>query len=785
MSTSSNVPDNQQPDVPRLVTQSLLWERLGAKPEYVGVMHQIRGAANILAGVVSQLLPEYTDHTVRHMDRLWQITAHVLTNTEIAAFNSGEAFLLGASFYLHDLGMAFAVTSAGKEKIRTTSEYHTACRRLNKLGTLNGSRVDELALREATRNLHAQKAVELATQPLPGLDRYLIEDSDFRERWAYMVGQIAESHHWKLEQVERSLGRRGSVPGPDGESLDLAYVASVLRLVDFAHINRERAFKTERALRSEIPPESIVHWEAQTNVTGPEREHDLLVFGCTKPLDNIDAWWLFFDLASELDVEIREVYEYLVNRSISKDRFSLKGVKGVENPATFNKFVRLPEKVLPIDIRVQPDSMERVVELLGGRNIYGLDRLAPIRELIQNARDAIELRRSLELADGSSAAAGEIIISLHQEDGRSVLKILDNGIGMTRTVVRKHLLGVGSDFWNSVDFDRDFSKAIDFGFRPIGKFGIGFLSVFMLGDEIEVETEATGNNRIHLALHGVGRRGELREASATGRAGTEIRITLKTGGSEFAEHLPDIVRARAPMLPIRMLVRISKPGSTIETQIEPGWWTHESDESIMSFVRDWPAVSYELGVPRESSRSLFLRRQAIRDSEVDYGGKWSLSGWPDARPQHSDSSRRLICLGGAPSFGVIACSQGIAVEMVRCPDITGLYEMGAVELTASRETILDPAEPPLDRFWRRSDHLVKKIRADLLPAVIARVDDMNSYGMLPGRLEFLRGLSGIFGEELLDKTTLNWIPVTEPPGNLIHRSKQEFSTNWINTQAFC
>jgi hypothetical protein len=46
--------------------------------------------------------------------------------------------------------------------------------------------------------------------------------------------------------------------------------------------------------------------------------------------------------------------------------------------------------------------------------------------------------------------------------------------------------------------------------------------------------------------------------------------------------------------------------------------------------------------------------------------------------------------------------------------------------------------------------------------------------MLPGRIDFLRGLSGIFGEELLDKTTLNWIPVTEPPGNLIHRSKQQF-----------
>jgi hypothetical protein len=45
--------------------------------------------------------------------------------------------------------------------------------------------------------------------------------------------------------------------------------------------------------------------------------------------------------------------------------------------------------------------------------------------------------------------------------------------------------------------------------------------------------------------------------------------------------------------------------------------------------------------------------------------------------------------------------------------------------------------------------------------------------MLPSRIAFLRGMASIFGSELLGTTKLKWIPVTLPPGNLIHHSRQE------------
>lgn len=767
---------SRHPDLPTVVVESPLWQKMGKNQEYSHTLSCIRKIASALAEKISSTLPEYTDHSVKHMDSLWRISGEVLTQREIERFSASEAFLLGASFYVHDLGMAAAVTNAGKEEIRGTKEYRASFERFQKLYT-NLSRADELAIREASRELHARRALEFTTAKLPGLDQYLIEDSEFRSRWGHTIGQIAESHHWSLEEVERSLGSRNATPSPDGDSLDLGYVACMLRIIDFAHIDRARAPRIERLLRSEIPSKSAIHWDAQANITGPRRDGDYLCFGCTEPLKEINAWWLFYDLSSGLDAEIRGVDDYIRNRTVSKDRFSLKGVKGVESPEIFSQFIRLAEGILPIDIRVQPNSMERIVELLGGRHIYGRDKFAPIRELIQNARDAIELRSALERAEGHAHTIGEITVSVERSGEDYWLLVRDNGVGMTRSVVRNHLVGVGSDFWNSVDFYRQYSKAIDAGFRPIGKFGIGFLSVFMLGDHIEVKTEAIGSKRILLALEGVGRRGELREKESSGQFGTEVRILLKEGGDELSKNLPGVVRARAPMLMIPIVVNVVDGGTTLTERIEPSWWKNSSADEVANFVRNWHLVAYRV-IDRDKQAqhadARWLDDYFAHAYTEAFGGKLSLKGWPGARPEHIDELHHLISAGGMESYGVIRCSQGIAVDCLRVPDITGLVELGPVELTVSRESLLDSGRSLSESRRMAPDPLIGMVTAKIRPAVITKVDELQAFGMLPGRLAFLRGLTSIFGEELLSGTALKWIPTTEPPGDLIHRSKVDF-----------
>jgi hypothetical protein len=771
------MPTSKEYEVPTEISRSGLWKRISERTEYAHTIAGIRKIARALGEKIASAMPEYTDHSVEHMDSLWGISGQVLSETELGKFTSSEAFVLGAAFYLHDLGMASTVTAAGQEKIRSTEQYRVALARFGRLNPPDPARADTLALCEATRELHATKAMDLATSQIPGLDQFLIEDTGFRGRWAFTVGQIGASHHWSMEEVERTLGACKITPGPDGENLDLGYLACVLRVIDFAHIDQRRAPRLERLLRSQIPKGSQVHWDAQENITGPIRDGDYLVFGCTQPITTMDAWWLFYDLSSGLDSEIRGVHEYLRNRTASKERFSLKGVKAVETPSAFSEYVRLAEGVVPIDIRVQPDSMERVVELLGGRHIYGQDDLAPIRELIQNARDAIGLRQALERAEGRPQSQGEISVSLTRVEGNFILSVRDNGVGMTRSVVRKHLVGVGSDFWNSLEFYRDYRKAIDAGFKPIGKFGIGFLSVFMLGDHIEVETEALGNNRIRLTLDGLGKRGELRETKATGMIGSEVRVTLKQWGPLLAENLAHVVRARAPMLTIPIVTNVAKDGSIVSERIEPGWWKRVSEEILSSFLRNWLSFSHK---GKAFSKDHSSMRYHYGDllypgSNVNVGGKWAVKGWPGAKPQHIDESRRLLSMGGQTSFGVVVCSQGIAVELLRIPDITGLVEAGEVELTASRESIAEEETATEHGTDRSKSDIAQNTIEALIPAVVARVDEIHTHGMIPGRIGFLRAMASVFGDKILYATKLKWIPVTLPPGNLIHHSRQELA----------
>jgi hypothetical protein len=545
------------PSLPEAVKQTSVFSRLSSRTDLISTIESIRAVAEALGKQIERLLPEYTDHSVRHMDALWRVTDVVLTTAELELCTLDELFLLACAFYVHDLGMAAACTKEGIERLRSSPQYKIALLDFQRDPEIKPERADILAIRAASRELHAELAPSLVLDPIPGLDRYLINDPDAREVWGALIGELAASHHWTLQQLEKRLGRRGAVPTADGGSADLAYVGSVLRISDYAHINRERALQLERRLRSEISKDSSLHWDAQANVTGPNRDGLQLVYGCTAAITSIDAWWVFYDMASGLDLEIRSVREYLEGRKPSMGRFSLLGVRGAESPETFVSYVLLNSDVSPIDIRIQPNSMEKVIDLLGGPALYRDDSLAPLRELIQNCRDAIALRNAMEVVGKTDMTRGRIDISLDLKTSPSILRVRDNGIGMTRSIVRNHLISVGSDFWRSVEFARDFSRAAEGGFEPIGRFGIGFLSVFMLGNNVEVETERAGHDRILLRLRGVGRRGEIIEKLPTGRIGTEIRVQLTQTAAEKLRDLAEITRARAPMLPFPIWIEIN------------------------------------------------------------------------------------------------------------------------------------------------------------------------------------------------------------------------------------
>ena len=719
------------------IKQTRLFERLNTRAEYIATVESIRRIAEALGAQIERLIPEYTDHSIRHMDALWWIADTILLPTEIDRCSIEELFLLCCTFYVHDLGMAIPATNEGIDRLRSTVEYHTALTQTSDANAETKARSEMLAIRSAARSLHAEIARTLTLEPIPGLDRYLIEDTDMREKWGLLIGEIAASHHWTLRQVEMRLGRRDAIPTADGGTADLGYVACLLRISDYAHINRERALQIERGLRSEISQDSSLHWDAQANITGPRRDASQLVYGCTAAVTSIDAWWLFYDTVSGLDAEIRSVRDYLDGRKVSAGRFTLQGVRGAESPESFASFVLLNSEIAPIDIRVQPNSMERVIDLLGGPALYRGDPLAPLRELIQNCRDAIALRNAMEAADREDLTPGKIDISLNTAVDPPMLKVRDNGVGMTRSVVKNHLVSVASNFWDSVDYARDFNRAGEAGFQPIGRFGIGFLSVFMLGSYIEVETERAGSPRVLLRLRGLGRRGELVERVPTGRLGTEVRINLTGHSARLLAALPDIVRARAPMLPFQIRIdQISKDG-TNTTPIAPRWWATIGSMELNEFLAKWEfrAKFGHLLEDSELDKQTFAathRRQARRFSHgIAYN---ETSAWPGTKPDYTGEIGRLVDSGNDKISGVLQCSHGIAVEFQGAEGIFGLVETGEVEIAPDRNAVIT-------RDKRAYSEVMSQLMQGLIPRVLEGVDGLEQFGSIPARHTFLRKIA--------------------------------------------
>ena len=433
-------------DLPKSIQESDLYAKLREDQDLFSIVVSLRDVTAKLAQTISNTLPSFTDHSILHMDALWKISSEILTPVEISNMTSAEAFLLTAAFYLHDVGMAYAATGEGMDRIKSSSAFTSLLAGMSREQSQNPA-VQANAVAVTVRQTHSQAAIALTNDPVPGTDIFLIEIKAVREAWGTTLGKIAANHNWNLERVEQELGAPGVVPLPGGRRGDLGFVACVLRLVDFAHINRDRASRLDRAFRRYVEKNSLVHWLAQENIDGPERDGSEITYRSSSPIKDVDAWWLYYEMLSGLDAEIRAVWRYLEHRTASRGRLSLQGVRGSGSPEAAAAFIP-PAGFLPIAVNLRTGSI-RLVKLLAGESLYGQDPMAAVRELIQNARDAVMLKATLASMPIEKASLKiPIRIALSGRE-KQVLEVTDWGVGMSRQVITDYLLSIASDYWTS------------------------------------------------------------------------------------------------------------------------------------------------------------------------------------------------------------------------------------------------------------------------------------------------------------------------------------------------
>ena len=172
-----------------------------------------------------------------------------------------------------------------------------------------------------------------------------------------------------------------------------------------------------------------------------------------------------------------------------------------------------------------------------GQSLYSRAE-TPIRELIQNAHDAIARRRQIEIN-----FVGRIDVVQDAKAGS--LKFTDDGIGLTPDEAEKYLgtLGVGvTGLLKGRGSEEDRAQVSGSSSGLIGQFGIGLFSGFMLADLVSVESMSSKGEDSILWSAGAGTEIHLRQTNRE-TIGTTVELKLKDEYRVLAEDEEILERA--------------------------------------------------------------------------------------------------------------------------------------------------------------------------------------------------------------------------------------------------
>jgi hypothetical protein len=485
------------------IKNTFIWKRALAPIEnepYADKKEELRSAfmkfrenTSFLVSNISRKLPELTQHDISHLDALWEIAS--LITGENYPINPLEAFVLGGSILLHDSALCIEAYENGETGLRETIEWKDAFSDINEKNPFEDvailkSQADFIALRQ----LHAVQAETLIerrwTDPETGQLIYLLENQLLRKHLGKLIGQIAASHHWDIEFISSKLSsQQNSISTfPREWRIDPVKLACILRCADAAHIDNERAPDFLHALIKRHGL-SFNHWKAQNKLSNvdidqSESKKDTLLFTSTIDYseDEAESWFVAYDAACLVEKEIKSC-NFLLEQRINTEPFQVKKVKGVESPEVMSNYIK-PINWKPCSAMVHVGNIEKVIQNLGGEMLYGAgsDFLGIVlRELLQNARDSIQARVVFD-----KDFTGKIHISIKEEKDTFYLVVEDNGIGMSERVLTGSLLDFGTSFWTSNLVRSEFPGLRSSNFKSIGRFGIGFYSVFMIADQVFV-----------------------------------------------------------------------------------------------------------------------------------------------------------------------------------------------------------------------------------------------------------------------------------------------------------
>jgi hypothetical protein len=500
------------------------------------------------------------------------------------------------------------------------------------------------------------------------------------QQWLVLIG-VSHGHGvgWLRDQLTRPHG------GPDdflilvgrGERVNLAFPGLLLRLADIMDFD---ATRTPRILFNHIGIDNAVslkEWNKHLAITGwdletPPSGEPRLTYSAT-PCRHPVYEKSIRDFATWIDTEIHSVREELLwQRRLLDDRGERFGIHLPRKITLDIKPAGWPQAPIytyrDLQFRLDQDEIQ---QLLMGESLYGDPSLC-IRELLQNALDALEVRdlRLKMLATGGKpyepvdpprfvdGKPQELCVTLtwgkDEVTGQDYLLVADNGVGMTEEVITRYFTQVGKSYYRSPEYHQERAALSVRGLisSPISIFGIGILSCFMIADRLQVRTCPGGANNADrvprdITISGPGSLFWLRLGTLE-HQGTEITIFLK---SRF--HLQHDAKAFLPGLREHF-------GYPNGRKYEPGDGVIDPPFIAAAHVV-WPRYPIEVHDPRGEAiriddrfhldtlapidRQAVIAKAAEWDCPRELIGRpeWGVWDWEDTDGSDATGSRIRLC----------------------------------------------------------------------------------------------------------------------------------------------
>ena len=254
-------------------------------------------------------------------------------------------------------------------------------------------------------------------------------------------------------------------------------------------------------------------------------------------------------------------------------------------------------------------SVENIFPLI--KKFLYSDQEIFLRELISNATDATLKLKHMSNIGEYKEDYGEPIIEVKIDKKKSKLHIIDQGIGMTESEVKKYINEVA--FSGAEEFIEKYKdSAKDSGI--IGHFGLGFYSAFMVSDSVEIISKSykKSSSAVHWSCDGSPEFNLVK--SDKKNRGTEIILNISKDSKSFLEEntIGDLLKKYNRFMPIPIKFgtkeiskkegegkkekEIKETVNNIINITEPAWTKNPKDlneEDYKTFYKDLYPMNFE------------------------------------------------------------------------------------------------------------------------------------------------------------------------------------------------